>query len=149
MITTSTIGIEMGNGTVKYIDCHYDGYISHSGRLLIEHYSTEEQVEKLIALGDIFVLKEKLEPDPSTEHSFDNWQEDVCLAYHRDRGENLRQLNIASCYYNIQSMRHAHWADYVYLWKDSEWLYQEIRFLNGEMLYSDWKSLQEAVENLN
>ena len=145
MATRSTIGIENGDGTTTYIYCHWDGYLDYTGRMLIEHYNTKERVEALIALGDLSYLNEKISPDPNIEHSFDKPQKAVCVAYHRDRGEKFSQEKIKSSYYNIQSMTNALWADFVYLWKDGEWLYQKIRYLNGEMLYSDWKSLQEAV----
>lgn len=39
MSTRSTIAIENGNGTIKKVYCHYDGYISHVGKVLAEHYS--------------------------------------------------------------------------------------------------------------
>lgn len=148
MSTRSTIGIENGDGTTTYIYCHWDGYLDYNGKMLIEHYDTKEKVEALIALGDLSSLNEKINPDPNREHRFDKPQEDVCVAYHRDRGEEFRQEKIKSSYYNIQSMANTWWADYVYLWKDGEWLYQEQCYIDGEFFSSDWRNLKEAVENL-
>lgn len=51
MSTRSLIAIKQTDGTVKSIYCHWDGYVSHNGRLLIEHYATPEAVEELLALG--------------------------------------------------------------------------------------------------
>ena len=133
MSTRSTIGIENGDGTTTYIYCHWDGYLDWNGRMLIEHYNTKERVEALIALGDLSALNEEIS---------------VCVAYHRDRGEEFRQEKIKSIYYNIQSMINAHWADFVYLWKDGEWVYQRQRYIDGEFFSSDWRNLKEAVENL-
>lgn len=39
MSTRSTIAIENANGTIKKVYCHFDGYISHNGKILAEQYS--------------------------------------------------------------------------------------------------------------
>lgn len=148
MSTRSAIGMLTTNGTVKYIYCHWDGYIEWNGQMLIEHYSTQEQVEKLIALGDLSSLREKIEPDPNTEHNFDNPQPDVCIAYHRDRGEVLRIGEINYNYYNILSMYNECWAEFAYLWKGGEWIYQKWHYCECGLICSEWQSLQEALDNL-
>lgn len=56
MSTRSLIAIKQTDGTVKSIYCHWDGYVSHNGRLLIEHYATPEAVEELLALGPLSAL---------------------------------------------------------------------------------------------
>lgn len=64
---------------------HSDGYIEYLGAALQEHYTDADKVRRLIALGDISILKPKLEP--TGPHSFDRREEDVTVAYGRDRGE--------------------------------------------------------------
>ena len=49
MATRSKIAIEDQDGTVRSIYCHWDGYPSHHGPILLEHYTTQEKVESLIA----------------------------------------------------------------------------------------------------
>lgn len=83
MSTRSTIGILEPNGSVTYIYCHRDGYVSHHGPILRDHYTTEEKVRALIALGDISTLGEAL----GEKHDFDQRPNGVCTAYGRDRGE--------------------------------------------------------------
>lgn len=39
MSTRSTIAIENENGTIKKVYCHYDGYLSHVGKVLANQYS--------------------------------------------------------------------------------------------------------------
>ena len=56
MSTRSLIALKQTDGTVKSIYCHWDGYVSHNGRLLIEHYATPEAVEELLALGPLSAL---------------------------------------------------------------------------------------------
>lgn len=57
MATRSRIGLELKNGQIVSVYCHWDGYPSFNGRVLRTHYSTEEQVRELIDGGDISALR--------------------------------------------------------------------------------------------
>ena len=85
MATRSTIAIRNDNGTVTGIYCHWDGYLSYNGKILVENYTTEAAVRELIALGDLSSLGptigEKVNFNDPTAHK------DQCVAYGRDRGE--------------------------------------------------------------
>ena len=61
MATRSNIGKLNSNNTVSYIYCHLDGYPAHHGTILTEHYNTPEQVDALLALGDMSSLENTLE----------------------------------------------------------------------------------------
>ena len=87
MATRSRIGIECPDGSVRSIYCHNDGYPSHNGKILNDHYTTREKVEELIELGDISVLKKDVTAPEGASHTFDRPYEDVTVAYCRDRGE--------------------------------------------------------------
>lgn len=87
MSTRSRIGLRKLDGTAKYIYCHWDGYIEHNGLLLQLCYDTPEKIERLLELGNLSALGEYLETDEP--HSFESPQHNVCVAYHRDRGEGL------------------------------------------------------------
>lgn len=80
MATRSNIGKLYPNNTVKYIYCHWDGYPSHNGTILQEHYNTPEQVDALLALGDMSVLGETIEgckpyDEPGTEMSITTFED--------------------------------------------------------------------------
>lgn len=92
MGTRSTIAIRNTDGTFEAIYCHWDGYLSHNGRILVENYTTEEKVRELIQLGDISSLGEEI----GRKHPFDTYEipqhvsaawKTWCTAYGRDRGE--------------------------------------------------------------
>ena len=70
MATRSRIAIENEDGTVDSIYCHWDGYPSHNGKILKEHYSDRAKLKQLIELGSISSLGSKIEP--TGEHTFDN-----------------------------------------------------------------------------
>ena len=72
----------------RSIYCHLDGYPEEVGKLLVKYYDTTEKLRELLALGDVYCLQKKLNPDPSALHCFGNYQKDVTVAFGRDREEN-------------------------------------------------------------
>ena len=96
MGTRSTIALEFADGTVEQVYCHWDGYLSYNGMMLLDHYSNPFVLRDLIDLGDISSLK----PTIGTKHAFSHFgtemkQEDyealygnMTTFYGRDRGEN-------------------------------------------------------------
>ena len=83
MGTRSTIAIQNANGTFTGIYCHWDGYVSHNGKILAENYTTEAKVRELIALGDLSSLGELI----GSRQNFDDPVKGTCIAYGRDRNE--------------------------------------------------------------
>jgi hypothetical protein len=57
MATRSVIGIIRPDNTIEAVYCHCDGYPSHNGVLLRDHYQTQEKVEALVAHGRISALE--------------------------------------------------------------------------------------------
>ena len=88
MTTRSTIALEFADGTVQQVYCHWDGYLSNNGQILLRHYSDPFKLQRLIDLGAISSLGpeigEKQDFDKRDTHN-DNWT----LIYARDRGEDL------------------------------------------------------------
>lgn len=97
MATRSRIGIHNEDGTVTSIYCHWDGYTSNNGRILMEHYATEERVRELMALGDLSSLGPEIgvkhpfhNPNGYGTPAYDEWEKQhhgMCTSYVRDRGE--------------------------------------------------------------
>jgi hypothetical protein len=108
MATRSTISIvdtRTKDGQGRTIYCHWDGYPSNNGRILLESYTNPEKINALIDLGDISSLADNVAPKaegvlrkmnenykydliPTTQpHSFDSPHDGVVIAYMRDRGE--------------------------------------------------------------
>jgi hypothetical protein len=57
MGTRSRIGIEMPDHTVVSVYCHWDGYVEHNGKILVEHYQNREDVQELIDGGSMSTLR--------------------------------------------------------------------------------------------
>ena len=96
MGTRSTIALEYADGTVEQVYCHWDGYLSHNGKILLDHYSNPFILRDLIDLGDLSSLR----PTIGTKHAFSQFElraeevagfklltENMCTFYGRDRGE--------------------------------------------------------------
>lgn len=83
MATRSAIGVELEDGSVKAVYCHWDGYPEYNGRILRDYYSDRGKALKLIEHGDISTLG----PSIGTKHDFNERRESECTFYKRDRGE--------------------------------------------------------------
>ena len=88
MGTHCYIAEEKDNDMYRSIYCHLDGYPEEVGKLLVKYYDPTEKLRELLALGDVYCLQKKLNPDPSALHCFGNYQKDVTVAFGRDREEN-------------------------------------------------------------
>ena len=114
MSTNSTIAVKTERG-YKAIYVHWDGYFSYMYPMLSENYSSQERAEDLVTLGDASFIAKRLVPSLGSGHSFDNPEEDVCIFYHRDRGEDFH----SKFYVNKDDVLKSQY--YVYIFEDGEW----------------------------
>lgn len=85
MGTRSDIIVKLANGQWKRIYCHWDGYLSHNGKILFKHYNSQERAEALVEHGDLSILgKQCSKPEG---HSYATPVKGYCVYYGRDRGE--------------------------------------------------------------
>jgi len=100
MSTRSNIVYDTGE-SVRVVYCHHDGYLDHNGRILFDHYNSEDKVEALINIGDFSSLK------PTVEET-------------RKKPMNCEQ----ETYHSLD--QYMHWVDgcdieYIYLWDKYMW----------------------------
>jgi hypothetical protein len=101
------IGLEREDGTVLAVYCHWDGYPSHNGRILRDHYDAEK-TEQLLRLGNVSILHKNI----GVAHEFDARPIDACTFYGRDRGEDGQH---AMCYNNAEEYMQEGGHEYMYL----------------------------------
>ena len=99
MATRSTIALEFTDGTVSQVYCHWDGYLSHNGEILEQHYKDPFKLQQLIDLGDLSVLGEEIgvkrpfdnphKYGSSEYREFEELYKNQCVFYNRDRGEDM------------------------------------------------------------
>lgn len=132
MSTRSYICKENEDGTYTGVDCHSDGYLTYNGAMLLDFYSSREKVEKLLSLGDLSLLCAEIEPNPELPHNFDfdKRQDNVCVFYGRDRGED----NVSAQLVKLEEIDSPDsWIEYCYIFtKDNEWKYFECGNLKKE-----------------
>lgn len=100
MPTRSMIGIQDEDGSIRAVYCHGEGYPSGNGKILEESYPTREDVERLIAGGDMSYL----EPD------FDD------VEFYSKRGE---EVNKPYFYPNVDAYARQEYNYYID--KDNVW----------------------------
>jgi hypothetical protein len=123
------------SGGYKGIYCYSDGYLEEVGKTLYTHYSDPALVEKLVNLGDLSSLGEKIDAGGGM-HSFNQPCFGVTVAYHRDRGEPWNSVspktgNTAERVVDLLGG----YFDWIYIFEDESWT------VNGKPL---GKELAEA-----
>lgn len=116
MGTSSTIAIELDDGTVKQIRCHWDGYIEHNGRLLNDHWNDYHKIVELMELGELSRLGREIGQKQNFNSPHPGW----CLAYGRDCGESLTSANTFNSF--DQYVHRAQFGDYNYIFLKGHWL---------------------------
>ena len=132
MATRSAIGVMHGD-KCKAVYCHWDGYLDHNGRILLEHYSDSAKANHLVALGDISSLRNNVVIPEGVEHSFDKPAEEITVFYGRDREETGIEFKT---FFNDQELFAGIDAEYFYVMKDGVWYVSQ---------GSEWKVLADAI----
>lgn len=118
MSTNSGIALRSGD-TYQTIYCHWDGYPGYMLPMLRENYNSLELAVKLISYGDASSINKKLEPTPGAAHTFDFPEKDVCVFYHRDRGDDW--LSCQDVCYTKRELFKCSSFDFVYIFEDGQW----------------------------
>jgi hypothetical protein len=119
MGTRSRIGMMNEDGSITSVYCHWDGYPSHNGVILLENYQDPEKIKMLISLGDLSSLEKKLIPEGNVVHSFEDPADGVCVFYGRDRKENGTSCRVSA---NMKEfIEIADWCDYCYIFEAGVW----------------------------
>jgi hypothetical protein len=128
MGTRSRIGIMHGD-KCKSVYCHWDGYLSHNGRILQDHYDSAE-ANHLVSLGDMSSLR----PEIGEKHAFSQFDlaveerkafeeltENWCTFYGRDRGESNTDFKVSQNFEEFFDQCSDCDAEYYYIMKDGVW----------------------------
>ena len=123
MATRSRIGIELSDGSVLSVYCHWDGYPEFNGVKLVEHFNSRDAVTELIDGGDISALW--------TNAGWNNETlPETGPLYFSSRGENCPpRLDADLCEYLLA----VNAEEYHYLFRNGEWVCYEMNPLGNEL----------------
>jgi hypothetical protein len=119
MGTRSVIGVMHGD-VCKSVYCHWDGYLAHNGKILLDNYDSAK-ANHLVALGDISSLAAKIEVPDLVEHTFDKPAEGITVFYGRDRGETGIEFRVSHTFQDFLERADSCGAEYYYIMKDGVW----------------------------
>ena len=151
MGTRSRIGLKV-NDTYISVYCHWDGYASHNGAILLAHYNDESKVEELTCLGDMSSLGK----DIGIKHGFssqdmgipyEEFEElygDMCTFYGRDRDEINTGFKTADSFKDFLDQCESCGAEYYYVFINGEWQYGSLH--EGDDEYYTLVSLSTVLE---
>tara|TARA_R100000365_G_C2672897_1_gene21402 strand:- start:42 stop:488 length:447 start_codon:yes stop_codon:yes gene_type:complete len=135
MGTRSNIGYENKNKNVNFMYCHYDGYLDHNGRMLLEHYNSEEDAQDLVDNGYASSLQPTVKEINEKRVHFDKPE-----AY-KSLGNYMR---------NVDTL----FIEFIYLWRNNQWWIawnssvETPEGFNERIYYhTDFKPLKEELAN--
>jgi hypothetical protein len=127
MGTRSSISLYK-DGIVKTIYCHWDGYLSNNGRILVTSYNTIERVEELLSFGDCSSLDEDLSK---------------CEFYGRDRKEKdtqCREYQVGKIE-KVKQITNEEGQAYDYLFFNGGWYFIGYCDIDDGIDFEDWTPL--------
>lgn len=135
MGTRSRIAVMHGD-VCKSVYCHWDGYLSHNGVILQQHYDSA-RANQLVALGDISSLGKSIgeqhpfskfdikDGDPDAEASLKLMEqaekEGWTTFYGRDRGEEGTDFAVDHTFADFLERVDACGGEYYYIMRDGVW----------------------------
>jgi hypothetical protein len=103
MGTRSRVAVMHGD-VCKSVYCHYDGYLEHTGRVLLEHYDSAA-ANALIARGDNSGVQPTIEE----------------MNFYSDRGETDVGYQVAHTFEQFLDQVEGCFAEYYYVMRDGVW----------------------------
>ena len=132
MATRSLIAKQNEDGTYNAIYCHWDGYPSSNGVILVENYKTLSDVDQLLALGDLSSLNSML---------------NLTVAYHRDMDREYEAADYIETFEALKKFGSECNVDYIYVYNNNfEW---ECYFADGRQTTIPKNILSETEPALN
>ncbi len=103
MGTRSRVAVMHGD-VCKSVYCHYDGYLEHTGQILLKHYDSIK-ANLLVSLGDNSGVHETVE----------------AMNFYKDRGETDVDYQVAQTFEEFLEQVEGCGGEYYYVMRDGVW----------------------------
>ena len=120
----------MHGDIVKSVYCHYDGYLEHTGRILLERYNSAKANE-LVALGDNSGVQETVGE----------------MNFYKDRGETDVEWAVAHTFEEFLEQVECCHGEYYYIMRDGVW-YAGCVYETQGLIKNGLVALEQALEAL-
>jgi hypothetical protein len=94
----------MHGDVCKSVYCHYDGYLEHTGQILLKHYDSTK-ANLLVSLGDNSGVQETVAE----------------MNFYKDRGETDVEYQVAQTFEEFLDQVERCFAEYYYVMRDGVW----------------------------
>ena len=111
----------------KTIYNHWDGYPEYLGKMLKDHYKDKDKVEKLIDLGDLDYVGEKLGKKHKLDYMSAKRHPNWTTTYSRDGNESNTEPKVIKTLDDIYKNADEMGEEYVYLFDDGKWEGYEVQ----------------------
>jgi hypothetical protein len=118
MATPCYITVKINDKLYKTVYCNWDGYPSHTGKILLKYYNSQEKAESIVNLGNLSFLDKSVECPEG--HSFNTPIKGYSVFYDRDRGEDDNDAIITDEYIPKRLKE-----KYLYFWNGEKWFCNE------------------------
>ena len=129
MGTRSRVAVMHGD-VCKSVYCHYDGYLSYTGKILFEHYDSTK-ANALVARGDNSGVKETLGE----------------MNFYADREQEQAEWQVAHSFEEFLDQVEGCCGEYYYVMRDGVWYAGCVYDTNG-LIKGGLVPLSEALEAL-
>lgn len=134
MSTRSMIAIQDADGACYAVYCHFDGYVSHIGKMLTTYFNDDEKAADLVNEGELRAIDISAENKVILEHFEEDFEKREIEYYDT-------VVDMLNAFQNSD-------REYLYIWDDviETWLYRKnIYTNNGKMVEPEWKPVLSAL----
>ena len=134
MSTRSMIAVQDADGVCYAVYCHFDGYVSHMGKMLTTYFNDDENAADLVNEGELRSIDISAENEVVLEHFEEEFEKREIEYYDT-------VVDMLNAFQNSD-------REYLYIWDDviETWLYRKnIYTNNGKMVEPEWKPVLSAL----
>lgn len=151
MSTRSMIAFQDADDNYYAIYCHFDGYLSHIGRMLATYFNTFEKAVDLVNRGELRSISHKEDMDEGyNKYPSENIIiEDNIFFEHFEQDFQKRTIEYYDSTIDFLTAFSNSDREFLYLWDNTieEWIYCESYYTDDGKHISEWKNVLSELSD--